>query len=69
MKLAINQRFLLINPNSGKEVGCKVVRVEGPASALYEIAFDFDQRTPHFWPISSPPGDWTVRAAITSDSR
>jgi len=69
LNLADNQKFLLINPHSGKEVDCKAARVEGMASALYEVAFEFDQRTPRFWPIDLPPDDWAVKEAITSDNR
>jgi len=39
LKLVTDQRILLIKPNSGMELGCRVVRVEGPKSALYEIQF------------------------------
>ncbi len=68
LKLATDQKILLINPNSGTNVGCRVVQVEGPTSTLYDVAFEFDQRSPRFWPISFPPEDWTVEEAIASDS-
>jgi hypothetical protein len=68
LKLATNQKILLINPHSGIEVGCTVVRVEGPTSAVYEVAFEFDQRTPRFWLINLPPEDWAVEEAIASDN-
>jgi hypothetical protein len=68
LKLATNQKIRLINPHSGIEVGCRVVRVEGPTSALYEVAFEFDQRTPRFWLINLPPEDWDVEEAIASDN-
>jgi hypothetical protein len=68
MKLAIGQKILLINPNSRTDVGCRVVQVEGPTSTLYDVAFEFDQRSPGFWPISFPPEDWTAEEAIASDS-
>jgi len=59
VKLAANQRILLTNPYSGKNVGCRVVRVAGPSSDLYEVAFEFDNRSPEFWPITFPPEGWT----------
>lgn len=68
MKLATDQKILLINPNSGMDVGCRVVRVEGPTSTLYDVAFEFDQRSPRFWPINFPPGDWAAEEAIVGDS-
>jgi len=61
MELAVDQRILFINPHSGKDVGCRVVRVDGTASTSYEVAFEFDSRSPQFWPITFPPEDW-VRA-------
>lgn len=48
MKLATNQKILLINPNSGIDASCRVVKVEGPTSTLYDVAFEFDQRSPQF---------------------
>jgi hypothetical protein len=62
LKLTADQRILLINPHSGKNVGCRVVTVEGPSSTLYEVAFEFDSRSPQFWPITLPPADWTATA-------
>jgi len=69
LKLAANQKILLINPHSGTEAGCKVIRVEGPSSALYEVAFEFDQRSHRFWPIDFPPEDWNVKEETASDKR
>lgn len=69
MKLETNQKILLINPHSGKDIGCRVVRVEGPTSDLYEVAFEFDERSPRFWPINFLPEDWAVKEEIASDNR
>ena len=69
MKFETNQKILLINPHSRKEVGCKVVRVEGQTEGLYETAFEFDQRDPGFWPISFPPKDWAATEEVASDKR
>lgn len=69
VKLAANQKILLINPHSGTEAGGKVIRVEGPAAAMYEIAFEFDRGAPRFWPIEFPPEDWDVKEETASDKR
>ena len=61
VQLATNQNIRLINPHAGEEVGCRVVRVEGPTLALYEVAFEFDEHTPQFWQINFPPDDWLVK--------
>ena len=60
VKLEANQRILLSNPHSGEDVGCRVVKVAGSPSALYEVAFEFDARSPQFWPLAFPPEDWSV---------
>jgi hypothetical protein len=67
LKLATNQKILLINPHAGEEVSCRVVRVEGPTLALYEVAVEFDQRSAQFWPINFPPEDWAVTEVIADD--
>jgi hypothetical protein len=69
VKLAANQKILLINPHSGKDVGCMVVRAEASSSGLYEVAFEFDRRSPQFWPITFPPEDWAVTTEVENDSR
>ncbi len=56
----VGQSFLLTNPKTGKEVGCRVVRIEECGLELYNIAFEFDLPTPNFWPIVFPPADWHV---------
>ena len=69
LKLASNQRITLINPQSAKMVGCRVVRAERPAEGNYTIAFEFDERSPQFWPITFPPQDWGVTEEATSQNR
>jgi hypothetical protein len=45
------------------------VRVEGPDKESFKIAFEFDQRSPRFWPITFPPEDWGVAEEVASDHR
>ena len=54
MELATDQKIVLINPHSKNEVCCRVVQVEGPTSALYEVAFEFEEGSERFWPINLP---------------
>jgi hypothetical protein len=58
LSLASHQKITLVNPQSGKEVGCRVVRAERASSELVTVAFEFDEPTAKFWPISFPPEDW-----------
>jgi hypothetical protein len=68
MKLAPGQKIVLINPISGIDVVCRVVRVERPTSTLYDVVFEFDQRSPRFWPLDFPPEDWAADEVIARDS-
>ena len=63
IKLENRQRIQVINPQSGKEVGCTVIHVEGPRAAAYELAFEFDQPSPSFWQIDFAPEDWSANKA------
>lgn len=60
--LHVGQSFLLTNPKNGLETSCRVVRVEESGMEFYNVAFEFDQPTPNFWPIVFPPADWCVPA-------
>ena len=62
----VGQSFLLTNPKTGKEVSCRVVRIEESGMELYNIAFEFDQPTPNFWPIVFPPADWCVPVSASN---
>jgi len=63
-RMAAGQRLTLINPQSGKEADCRVVRVDDPSDGYFPTAFEFDERSPHFWPISFPPVDWGVTQEV-----
>jgi len=69
IRMIVGQRLTLVNPQSDKEVGCRVVRVDGPSDGSYPTAFEFDQPSPHFWPISFPPIDWVVSQEVTHATR
>jgi len=61
LELTANQRITIINPQSGKDVGCRVVRIERSSLALLQVAFEFDHHSAHFWPITFPPEDWDAK--------
>jgi hypothetical protein len=58
-----NQRITLVNPKTGLEVRCRVVRIDQSSSEMTTMAFEFNERTAQFWPISFPPEDWEERAS------
>lgn len=57
-RMTAGQKIVLVNPQSGKEASCHIVRVDKPTEGHFPTAFEFDERNPHFWPISFPPADW-----------
>jgi hypothetical protein len=63
LPVAVNQEIVLINPQTGKEVGCRVARAERTSPELVRVAFEFDEPTCKFWPISFPPKDWGAVAS------
>lgn len=58
IKLPKGQRLLLSNPAAGLEASCTVVSAKAGRDGNYAVAFEFDQPSPQFWPLSFPPKDW-----------
>jgi hypothetical protein len=54
----VNQNITLVNPKTGSEAKCRVVRVEQRPSEMTLVAFEFHEPTAQFWPIRFPPDDW-----------
>jgi hypothetical protein len=54
-RLAKGQKLLLSNPAIGLEEKATVVNVLWTDEASFEVAFEFDKTTAHFWPLSFPP--------------
>ncbi|HKV23372.1 MAG TPA: hypothetical protein VJN93_02170 [Candidatus Acidoferrum sp.] len=50
-RLTVSQRITLVNPQTRKEVSCRVVRVESTAGGHYLISFEFCQPGSSFWPV------------------
>lgn len=40
----------------------RVLRVEKSEEGRFAIAFEFESPSPHFWPVSFPPLDWSIHA-------
>jgi hypothetical protein len=55
LKVMVNQRITIVNPQTGNEVGGRTVRVERESSELFSVAFEFDSPSPQFWPITFSP--------------
>src|SRR6202158_2525987 len=69
VRLLANHKIKLANPQTGREVGCRVVRVEGPTEQTYKIAFEFEAHNPQFWPITFPPVDWEMSKEAEHETR
>jgi hypothetical protein len=68
IRMAVDQRILLINPQSGKRVGGRVVSVQELSEHSVRAAFEFEQHSPSFWPLAFPPLDWAIGTAIPHPS-
>ena len=62
-ELLVGQPFVLVNPQSGMEQSCRVVRIDQAGSGSFAVAFEFDRPSPKFWPVVFPPSDWSVPKA------
>jgi hypothetical protein len=69
LRLLANQKIKLANPQTGREVNCRVVRVHGPSEQSYKIAFEFEEQNPQFWPIKFPPLDWVMSKEREHETR
>ncbi|MGB9464971.1 MAG: hypothetical protein WBR10_07650 [Candidatus Acidiferrum sp.] len=60
MELLQGQPIMLVNPQTGMEQGCRVVRIDQPSPDYFAVAFEFDRPAPNFWPVVFPPSDWGI---------
>lgn len=58
LDLQVGQPIVLVNPQTGVEQGCRIVRIDQPSPDYFAVAFEFDRPAPKFWPITFPPNDW-----------
>ena len=63
MELLAGQPITLVNPQSGMQQSCRVVRVDESGTDHFAVAFEFDQPAPKFWPVVFPPRDWGLSPA------
>jgi hypothetical protein len=67
-RMTVGQKITLINPGSRQEVNCRIVQVQGPSAGSFATAFEFEERSPSFWPIVHPPSDWAATAATSGNN-
>jgi hypothetical protein len=59
-ELLVGQPMVLVNPQSGMEQSCRVVRIDQAGGDFFAVAFEFDSPSPKFWPVVFPPKDWEL---------
>lgn len=53
-RMAMDQEITLVNPQTGKEVDCRVVGVVHTSEGDYLVSFAFGEPDPSFWRMSRP---------------
>ena len=56
-RLGKGQKLLLSNPGAGLTEKATVVAVRKVEANSFDVAFEFDNPVPRFWPICFPPID------------
>jgi len=59
MELVRGQKIRLSNEKTEIVASGRVVRVEASELGRFSVAFEFESPSPHFWPVSFPPADWS----------
>jgi len=52
-----NQRMVVFNRQTQKELGCRVVHVQEDSDGKRTVGIAFEETTPDFWQVSFPQGD------------
>ena len=59
-KVAPGQKIVVMNPTNWDEREGRVAYAGPLHAGLAQVAVEFAQPAPEFWPISSPPPDWSA---------
>jgi len=57
-RVAIGQKVRLANPGNWDEREAHVAYVGADHAGLAQVGIEFDQPSPQFWQVSSPPSNW-----------
>jgi hypothetical protein len=58
LMLPANHKIALVNPQTGMEAWCRVIRSERSSADTVTFAFEFHEPSATFWSISFRPEDW-----------
>lgn len=61
-RVALREKLLMQNINSGEQQECRVVYVKKERTGPTKVAVEFTRPAPSFWRIAYPPADWTPSA-------
>jgi len=67
-RMTTGQKIRLVNPQSKKEAGCRVVWVGKVTDGSVPTGFEFDEPDPQFWGISFPPADWSLTQEMADEN-
>lgn len=59
-KLPKGHKLELINSATGSKEPCRVIGVRKSQDGAFAVAFEFENPSPDFWPISFPPQNWQL---------
>jgi hypothetical protein len=62
IELVRGQTIRLRNSKTEIVTTGRVLRVEMSDEGRFSVAFEFESPSPHFWPVSFPPADWSVHS-------
>ncbi len=57
-KVSLGQTLFLKNPRTQNEMEGRVTRFDSPDGGFAQVGIDFEQPSPTFWPVASPPDSW-----------
>jgi hypothetical protein len=60
MEMVRGQKIQLRNLGTEVVTAGNVLRVENSTEGRFSVAFEFATPSPHFWPVSFPPDDWSA---------
>jgi hypothetical protein len=58
LMIQANHQIALVNPKTGQDAWCRVIREERSSTGTFNLAFEFREPQAKFWPMSFPPADW-----------
>jgi hypothetical protein len=56
--VAIEQKLLLANMNTGAGITCHVTSLRPAENGKTQVGIRFDESSPRFWGLGFPPEDW-----------